>query len=175
MSSILSFLGVTDASSGGSDVVQRIAAELDRLEPDAARFVAAVAFVLSRIAAADHDVTDDETRTMQRLVEERAGLPADQAALVVTMARTEQRLFGATDDFLVTRELARVSSYDQKLHLVDCLFAVATTDGRIRAEESDEISRIARELRVEPSDLARVRSQYRDLLSVRQGLGGSST
>jgi uncharacterized tellurite resistance protein B-like protein len=174
--SILSFLGVNaDASSGGSDVVQRIAAELDRLEPDAARFVAAVAFVLSRIAAADHEVTDDEARTMERLVREKAGLPDDQAALVVAMARTEQRLFGATDDFLVTRELARVSSYDQKLHLIDCLFAVATTDGRIRAKESDEISRIARELRVESSDLARVRSQYRDFLTVRQGLGRSST
>ena len=175
MSSILSFLGVTaDPASAGSEVIQRIAAELDRLEPDAARFVASVAFVLSRIAAADHEVTAEEARTMERLVEEKAGLPPDQAALVVEMARTEQRLFGATDDFLVTRELARVSSYEQRLHLIDCLFAVAATDGRIRVEEGNEIGRIARELRVEQTDLSRIRNQYREFLVVRQGLGGSS-
>jgi hypothetical protein len=62
-----------------------------------------VAFVLSRIASADHEVTAEEARTMERLVREKAGLPVDQAALIVEMARTEQRLFGATDDFLVTR------------------------------------------------------------------------
>jgi uncharacterized tellurite resistance protein B-like protein len=75
----------------------------------------------------------------------------------------------------VTRELARVSSYDQRLHLVDCLFALAATDGRIGVEEGDEIGRIARELRVEQVDLSRMRNQYREFLAVRQGLGGPSS
>jgi uncharacterized tellurite resistance protein B-like protein len=76
------------------------------------------------------------------------------------MATREQRLFGATDDFLVTRELQRNASYEQRLHLVECLFAVAATDDRIAMVERDEIGRIARELRIEPADLTRLRSQH---------------
>ena len=120
--------------------IQKIADELDRLDPGRARYIAAFAFVLSRLAAADHEVTPDEARAMERLVREKGELPTDQAALVVEMATHQQRLFGATDDFLVTRELQRNTSYEQRAHLVECLFAVAVTDNRIRAEEGDEIA-----------------------------------
>ncbi len=133
------------------------------MDPGRARYIAGFAFVLSRLAAADHVITPDEARVMERLVREKGELPADQAALVVEMATRQQRLFGATDDFLVTRELQRNTSYEQRLHLVECLFALAATDARIRAEEGDEIGRIARELRIEQADLSRLRSQHRNL------------
>ena len=165
MASILEFLGFTSGpESTDSDSIQLIAAELDRMEPGRARYIAGFAFVLSRLAAADHVITSDEARVMERLVREKGELPADQAALVVEMATRQQRLFGATDDFLVTRELQRNTSYEHRLHLVECLFALASTDARIRAEEGDEIGRIARELRIEQADLSRLRSEHRNLL-----------
>jgi uncharacterized tellurite resistance protein B-like protein len=172
MRSILSFLGLANDSGAGheGDTIRRIAGELDRLEPDRARYIAAFAFVLSRVANADDDVSAEETSAMERLVIERGGLPDAQAALVVQMAKTQQLLFGGTDDFLVTRELARLASQEQKLQLVDCLFAVAAADRRIRTSEAEEIGRIARELRVEQSDLSRIRNRYRDFLASRQGL-----
>jgi uncharacterized tellurite resistance protein B-like protein len=86
------------------------------------------------------------------------------------MARTHQKLFGATDDFLVTRELGRTASYEQKVALIDCLYAVASADQRIFAAEGDEIGRIGRELKVEQAELSRLRSQYREFLEARKGL-----
>jgi uncharacterized tellurite resistance protein B-like protein len=172
MRSIRSLFGLPPTEGGGdSDTIRRIASELDRLEPERARFVAGFAFVLSRIAGVDQDVSPEETAAMERLVAERAGLPAPQAVLVVQMAKTQQLLLGGTDDFLVTRELSRMTSYDQKLALVDCLFAVAAADQEILAAEADEIAKIAHELHVEPPDLSRLRNQYRDYLAVRHGLG----
>src|SRR5688572_23779739 len=113
MASILSFLGFTSApESTDSDTIHEIAAELDRLEPGQARYLAAFAFVLSRLAAADHEISPDEARAMEDLVREKGELPADQAAMVVEMAARQQRLFDATDDFLVTRELQRNVSYE---------------------------------------------------------------
>jgi uncharacterized tellurite resistance protein B-like protein len=172
MRAILGFLGLEQepSSSGDVDTIHRIAGELDKLDPDRARYVAAFAFVLSRVARADHDVSDDEIRAMEQLVVDKGGLPEDQAALVVQMARTQQLLFGGTDDFLVTRELARLASPEDKLGLIDCLFAVASADRRILVSEASEIGRIARELRVEQSDLSRIRSTYREFLAVREGL-----
>ena len=167
MRSILSFLGIGPAPPADTDTIHRIAAELDQLEPDRARFVAAFAFVLSRIASADHQIEADEVALMERLLAERAHLPADQAALVVQMAKTQQLLFGGTDDFLVTRELARIASHDEKLAILDCLFAVAAADHRVRPSEADEIGRIARELRVDQSEVSRLRLAYKDKLSAR--------
>lgn len=172
MRSIRSLFGLPPGEGGGgdSDTIRRIAAELDRLDPERARFVAAFAFVLSRIAGVDQDVSPEETAAMERLVTERAGLPGPQAVLVVQMAKTQQLLLGGTDDFLVTRELSRIASYDQKLALVDCLFAVAAADQEILAAEANEIAKIAHELKVEPGDLSRLRNRYRDYLAVRHGL-----
>jgi uncharacterized tellurite resistance protein B-like protein len=172
MRSILAILGLSSrAEETGDEAIRRIAAELDRLEPDRARYIAAFAFVLSRVANADQEVSQEETAIMERLVAEKSGLPHEQAALTVAMARTQQRALGGTEDFLVTRVLSGLASYDQKVAIIDCLFAVAAVDRSIRPTESDEIARIARELRVEQSDLSRIRSGYRDLLSVRQGFG----
>ncbi len=169
MRSILSRLGLGPAASTDSETIRRIAAELDQLEPDRARYVASFAFVLSRIAGADHDVSAEEVAEMERLVSERTGLPVEQAVLVVQMARTQQLLFGGTDDYLVTRELTRTTSYDERLAIVDCLFAVAAADKRVRTAEAEEIGRIAYALRVEQADLSKLRNRYRDVLAVRQG------
>jgi uncharacterized tellurite resistance protein B-like protein len=172
MRSVLAFLGLAPAvEEHGGDTIRRIAAELDRLEPDRARYVASFAYVLSRIARADHDISADELETMERLVGEKGGLPPEQAALVVQMAKTQQVLFGGTDDFIVTRELGREASYEQKLGLIECLFAVAAADRRILNAEADEIARVARELKVDQTDLSRLRNSYRAFIEARKGLG----
>lgn len=171
---MLAWLGLSsDDAASNTDTIHRIAAELDRLPADRARYIASVAFVLSRIARADQEVSAEETASMERLVAEKNHLPADQAALVVQMAKTQQLLFGGTDDFLVTRELARVATGEQKLALIECLFAVAAADRRIATVEADEIARIGRELKVDQADLSRLRSQYREFLAARQGLESS--
>src|SRR5688572_11991046 len=156
--------------AGGGDVIHRIADELDRLDPDYARYLATFAFILSRVANADRQVSDDEREAMEKLVAAKGGVSADQAALVVQLARTQQKLFGATDDFLVTRELGRTASYEQKVALIDCLYAVASADSRILVAEGDEIGRIGRELKIDQADLSRLRSGYRDFLEARKGL-----
>jgi len=172
MASILSFLGAKgDARGTDSDTIRRIAAELDKLDPDRARYVAGFAFVMSRVAQADEHVSEEEVAAMERLVCEKGHLPEAQAVLVVQMARTQQALFGGTDDFLVTRELMRVASYEDKVALIDCLFAVAAADRKILVAEANEIGRIARELRVEQADVSRLRSVYGEFLAVRLGFG----
>ena len=53
------------------------------------------------------------------------------------MAQQQQRLFGGTDDFLVTRELAQVATRNSAMAIVDCLFAVAAVDRRLLAAEAE--------------------------------------
>ena len=58
-----------------SETVRKIARKLEALPRSRARFVASFAYVLGRVAYADHDVSDEETRAMEELVREEVELP----------------------------------------------------------------------------------------------------
>src|SRR5215213_4315762 len=104
---------------------------LDQLEPLRARHLARFAYLLGRVAHADRHVSDDEKRAMERLVEQQGGLSADQAMLVVSLAQTSNLIFGGTADFIVAQEFAATATYDEKLALARCLFAVGAADEAI--------------------------------------------
>jgi uncharacterized tellurite resistance protein B-like protein len=168
--SILKFLGLGGAPEkpgpGDTDTVRRIAAELDRLDPDRARYIAAFAYILGRVAIADRETSAAETQAMERIVAERGALPEAQAVMVVQMAKSQNVLFGGTEDFLVAREFGRMASYDQKLALLECLFIVSVTDETITLAEDQEIARVALELKIEHADVVRARLARREYLSV---------
>ena len=74
---LLDFLGLGDRSgvdSNDTETVRRIAGELERLPPEKARYLAAFAYVLARLANADLEIDASETEEMERIVGELAGL-----------------------------------------------------------------------------------------------------
>lgn len=170
--SILRFLGLTPARgetgapSAETETVRRIATALERLEPERARFVASFAYILSRVARADMKISPEEVREMERIVMHIGALPEEQAVLVVQIAKTQNVLFGATENFLVTREFREMATREQKLALLECLFAVCAADRSISVVEDNEISQIAGELGIEHRDLVAVRSRFREHLAV---------
>jgi len=170
--SILKMLGLGSsgteraATAAERDTVRKIVDELDHLPPEHARFVATFAFILSRVAHADLKVSADETRSMERLVVEKGGLPEEQAMIVVQMAKTQNLLFGGTDNYSVTKEFKKLSSREQQLALLRCLFAVSAADDSISTVESNEIRQITEELGLDRSDFTRLRSEFREHLAV---------
>ena len=172
---ILDFLGwgtgrsapASAASSADTETVRKIAAELDRLDPDRARYIAAFAYVLSRVARADLEVSDDETREMERLVREKGELPEEQAVIVVQVAKTQNLLFGGAENFLVTREFEKIATREQKIALLHCLFAVSAVDRSISSAEDTTIRQIASELRLDHADFVAVKAAYADRLATK--------
>jgi uncharacterized tellurite resistance protein B-like protein len=154
------------ASSADTETVRRITHALDQLEPDRAKFIASFAYILSRAARADLNISPEEVALMERTVMEHGNLPQEQAVLVVQIAKTQNLLFGATENFLVTREFNRMATHEQKLALLYCLFAVTAADESISTIEDNEVSQIADELRIEHKDFIAVRSGFRDYLAV---------
>lgn len=146
--------------------MRKIVATLDAMEPQRARKLAAFAFILCRAARADLQVSEDETASMERIVVERGGLSEEQAILVVQMAKTQNALFGGTENFLVTREFNNLATREEKLALLDCLFAVAAADDSISTVEDNEIARVCSELQLRHEDLVAARSRYREYLAV---------
>ena len=129
-----------------------------------ARFLAAFAYLLGRVAHADQHVSAEETAAMEALVTEEGQLSHDQAMVVVQLAKTSNLLFGGTANFLVAREFSSLASYEQKLALMRCLFAVSATDESISLAEEAEIHRIAKELGIQPPDLVALRVSHKRYL-----------
>ena len=157
LKSLRSWLGIESSATPEFAPLRDTLDALDHLEPERARFLAAFAYLLGRVADADQDVSPAETRAMEALVQEQGQLSHEQAMVVVQLAKTSNLLFGGTANFLVAREFSERATYDQKLALLRCLFAVAATDDTISVAEESEIHRIANELRVERSDLIALR------------------
>jgi uncharacterized tellurite resistance protein B-like protein len=151
-----------------TDTVRKIIQSLDQLEPERAKFIAAFAYLLSRAASADLHISSEETHRMERIVMERGGLPEEQAVIVVQMAKTQNILFGGTENYLVSREFSAIASHEEKMGLLECLFAVAAADQSISTIEDNEVSQIADEIRIEHHDFISVRSKYRNMLAVFQ-------
>lgn len=170
--SILEWLGLGKAGGGapggGTDVVHRIVRELDALDPDRARYLALFAFLLARVAHVDQAVGPDETKEMERLVVAFGGISPGQAALVVEIAKAQNRLFGETWNFLAGRELRDLASEEQKRELLLCLFAVSAADDSISIPEEEVIRNIATELLLTHRDYVSIRSAYREKRSVYQ-------
>ena len=137
---------------------------LDHLEPDRARYLAAFAYLLGRVAHADQHVSEEETSAMEALVREQVQLSQDQAMIVVQLAKTSNLLFGGTANFLVAREFSALATHDQKLALMRCLFAVSAADDAISMAEENELHRIAKELGIDRSDLVALRVAHRRIL-----------
>jgi uncharacterized tellurite resistance protein B-like protein len=159
-----SWLKIEPSESNTHDALRGLLDALDRLEPDRARYLARFAFLLGRVAHADQHVSAEETAMMEQLVAREGQLPDDQAMLVVGLAKTSSLLFGGSDDFIVARDFAAAASYEQKLALLRCLFAVSAVENSISIAEEREIHRIARELRVEPADVVKLRLDYQQHL-----------
>ncbi|MBN2494565.1 MAG: TerB family tellurite resistance protein [Deltaproteobacteria bacterium] len=145
--------------------VREIIQTLDALPAEEARFVASFAYLLSRVAHADLDISSRETDEMERIVVQVGGLSEAQAAVVVQMAKTHTRLFGGTEDFLVAREFGKLARPDQKRALLRCLFAVSAADETISSVEDNAIKQIADELRIDRDEVNAMRSEFKDFLA----------
>ena len=147
-------------SDSVAETIRKISDALDKLDDEQAKYVASFAYILGRVAHADLDISKEETREMERVVEGMGALLEEQAVLVVEIAKAQNRLFGSTENFLVTREFRRLASREQKIALLNCLFAVSSSDQSISTVEDNEIRSVSKELGLDHSDFIAARRDY---------------
>ena len=169
--SILEFLGLSkkkeeEEPSTETESVRKIVQKLDQMEPERAKYIASFAYLLSRVAHADMNISQEETAAMEGIVKEQGNLDEEQAIVVVQMAKTHAKLFGGTENFLVTREFNQLADHAQKLGLLRCLFAVSAADETISSVEDNEIRQIASELQVDHREYTALKAEFKDYLAV---------
>ena len=177
--SFLRYLGLdapppAPSADSDTDTMRRIAAELDALPEERASYLAAFAYILGRVAHADSTFSETETRKMQEIVQGLGHLPEAQAVLVVEIAKSQVRLFGGTDNFLVTRRFKEITTREQRTELLDCIFAVSAADESISVIEDGQAGQIAKELGLTHDDFVAARLIYHEHLETLKQLRGRS-
>ena len=159
-----------DASAPDTATVRRIVSQLEAMPPDRARYLAAASYVLARVANSDLVISPEETSFMERTLVKESAIGEAEAVLVVEAAKQQARLFGSTEDYLVTREFKQISGPDQRLRLLRACFLAAAADNSISSAESATLNQIASELDVDAAALSALRSEFGDRLSVVQAM-----
>ena len=168
--SLMKLLGLTDevspapATDGDTQTMRRIIAELDEMDEDRARYLAAFAYVLGRVAHADSHFSDAETEKMHEIVHGLGHLTEAQAVLVVEITKNQVKLFGSTENFLVVRRFKDMATPEQCVELLDCVFAVSAADDSITVLEEGQAGQIAKELGLSHDDFVAARMTYKEHL-----------
>ncbi len=166
MSRILRFLGLDDPGEGTTPGLglATIEAELERLAPERARFIAAFAYLLARVADADLEVADRERDAIARQLQAHADLSEHDARMIAELSILQAEELGGSTHNIVSRRFKELSDRKERIQLIDGLFAVAAADDEVSMEEGNEVFRIAEELGLERLDVIAVRTRYRDKL-----------
>src|SRR6478752_3871166 len=151
--------------SGDTATVRRIVAKLESMPPEQARLIASAAYTLARAANADLEISDDETGAIERELQTTEALDEATAVLVAEMAKLQARTVGGTEDYVVTREFAKLATVEQRIDVLRACFVVAAANGSISAEESAEVNEIAKELQLDAYTLNKIRDEFHELLS----------
>jgi uncharacterized tellurite resistance protein B-like protein len=152
------------AAAGDTESVRILQVRLAEFPPARARYIAAFAYLLGRAANATGGMSDAERAEILKIAQ-AGGLEPATAPTVVDLAATLSGEFGATEDFLVTREFKAISTPEQRQRLIRCCFMVMAADDEIDATESWLVNRMAEELDVERPDLNAIRAEFHEQLS----------
>lgn len=133
-------------SSPLADAIRSTAAQLSGMPVGACEYFDALAFVLSRIAGADRNISGEEARRMEAVLAEQAGLNPAQSALVVEIARHRRQLADPGRAYRESLQLRRRLDDDERARVLDVLYEIAAADGEVVACELDEIHQVAAEL-----------------------------
>jgi len=158
------------APTGETETIRRLVAELDSLPPERARLVASAAATLARAANADLTIGPEETTLIERMLIERIGLPEAQAVMVAEMAKLQETAIGGSEGYTVTRGFREEATYEQRVNLLRACYAIGAADGSISADENATVNVLGKELDVSPEDIATIRAEFHEHMSVVQAL-----
>ncbi|MBT5472271.1 MAG: hypothetical protein HOK41_16830 [Nitrospina sp.] len=122
---------------------------VSQLPEDRLYFLCMVGTLMASIAHVDNEFDPAEKKALKKCLAEQFSLKGKELTLLLEVVEEQ----GKSDfDFHeVVTEINRLTSYNDRLHLMECLFAVAAADGNIAHDEAEEIRRITKAMRISHS------------------------
>jgi uncharacterized tellurite resistance protein B-like protein len=109
-------------------------------------FICLAGTVMATIAHVDDHFDPAEKKALKRCLADQFSLKGKELTLLFEVVEEQARQ--GFDFHEVATELNRVVSYNDRIHLMGCLFEISIADGEMSHEEAEEIRRITKALRI---------------------------
>ena len=119
---------------------------ISQLPEDKLYFLCLVGSLMASIANVDNHFDPAEKKALKACLKDQFSLKGKELNLLFNVVEEQGRK--GFDYHEVVSEINRLTSYNDRLHFMECLFAVALADGEIAHEESEEIRRITKSMRI---------------------------
>ena len=121
-----------------------------QLPEQKARKVCLAAGLLARISAVDSGISEQEKQGIKQVLSAEWGL-SEQEAQTLTELSCDRTLKGL-DYYHLTREFFDCTSIDERKNFLKCLFQIANASDKTSRDETEEIRKIARSLKLSHRD-----------------------
>jgi uncharacterized tellurite resistance protein B-like protein len=102
--------------------------------------------MMAAVAHVDDHFDPTEKKVLKRCLTDQFSLEGKELTLLFEVVEEQARQ--GFDFYEVTTELNRIVSYNDRIHLMECLFEVCIADGKMAHEEAEEVRRITKALRI---------------------------
>ena len=102
--------------------------------------------LLASVAHADGHFDEREKKSLRKILKEEFPLEAKEMKVLIEIV--EEQAKKGFDFHEVITQVNQMLSYNEKLKLVDCFFAIAIADGEISHEENEEVRRITEAMHI---------------------------
>lgn len=109
-------------------------------------FICLVGTLMAAVAHVDDHFDPAEKKALKRCLTDQFSLKGKELTLLFEVVEEQARQ--GFDFHEVAKELNRVASYNDRIHLMECLFEISIADGEIVHEEAEEVRRITKALRI---------------------------
>ena len=109
-------------------------------------FICLVGTLMAAIAHVDDHFAPAEKKALKRCLTDQFSLKGKELTLLFEVVEEQARQ--GFDFHEVVTELNRIASYNDRTHLMECLFEIAIADGEMAHGEAEEIRRITKALRI---------------------------
>ena len=109
-------------------------------------FICLIGTLMATIAHVDDHFDPAEKKALKRCLTDQFSLKGNELTLLFEVV--EEQACQGFDFYEVVTELIRVASYNDRIHLMECLFEISIADGTMAHEEMVEIRRITKALRI---------------------------
>ena len=144
------------------DAILRRAARQDlTVEPEAAEFAVRFCGLMLNVALADRVMLESERSAIVDSLDTWTGLPAEAVELIIDVCvEVLEDEISPEESATQAREFAELHDLGSALLVLDCLFGVATAEGRISDVELMHLEDIAGALQVDPALFERFRQRW---------------
>jgi len=126
--------------------------------------IACLCGLLARVIFVDLKADAGEISSMNTVLKNWTSLTESEIEAIVSVSLEHSKQLAGLENQVYTLHLRKVLTGDQKYHLLECLFAIAASDGEASNQESEEIRAISIGLGLDQQHYIAARATVRDKL-----------